>query len=69
MDYATESYREEFEDSRLKTVLTTETSRMSIYVHGSHVIFMFMWTYFSPYTKVTMTGRKTHDTRLTNFSR
>jgi hypothetical protein len=30
MDYAIESHREEFEASRLKTILTAETSKMSI---------------------------------------
>jgi hypothetical protein len=38
MDYAVESHREEFEASRLKTILTAETSKMSIYVDSSHAI-------------------------------
>jgi hypothetical protein len=41
MDYVTDSYRE-FEASRLKTVLTPEPSKMSIYVESSHAWFQFV---------------------------
>jgi hypothetical protein len=40
--YPVESYREEFEASLFKTVLTAETSKMSIYVYSSHAIFKFI---------------------------
>jgi len=42
VDYFIESYREEFEASRFKILLTAETSKMSIYVESSHAIFKFV---------------------------